>query len=174
MKANRLEELDASLATVPPLTVRTPPNWTALWFFAALAALHWSIALHAFYNYRWEGFLSLGFATVFTGVAIGTWLVAWELSIRPAERRIRLRSGYRRLCIERSIPFRSVRGVRVTNSPSRSSLACKVEILCDNEDLECPPSHHPQQEALCMAMMMHVRMIKVFCDTRPTPARCDA
>lgn len=171
---SRLAVVDASLAMVPPLTLRTSPNWTAVWFFAALSGLHFSIAIPAFYHQRWEGFLSLAFALVFTCVAFAAWLVAWELTIRPAERCIRLRSGYGRLCLERSIAFRNVHGVRVTNSPSRSALACKVEILCDNEDLECPPTHHPQQQALCMAMIMQVRMIKVFPSEGETPERCSA
>lgn len=175
--ANRLEHLatpsPTSSAVLPPLTLRSAPNWIPLLLFATLAALHWSIAVPAFYHHRWEGFLSLGFATIFSCISIACWLVACEISIRPAEQRIRLRSGYRRLCVERSIPFCDVHGVRVTHASNRSAFACRVEVLCDNEDLECPPTLHPQQQALCMALMMSVRLIKVFPDASETSARCE-
>ncbi|MBA3273452.1 MAG: hypothetical protein H0T11_06220 [Chthoniobacterales bacterium] len=175
--ANRLDDIitppPTDAATLPSLTLRSAPNWTALLFFATLATLHWSIAIPAFYHRRWDGFLSLGFATIFTCASIICWLVACELSIRPAEKRIRLRSGYGRLCVERSIPFQDVHGVRVMHSSSRAALACRVAVLCDNEDLECPPTLHPQQQALCMAVMMNVRLIKVFPEAAEVPARCE-
>ncbi len=164
----------ATAAGSSDIILRTPPNWTVICFFAALGALHWSIAIPAFYHHRWEGFLSLIFATLFTCVSIVCRLVACEFSIRPAEKRIRLRAGYRRLCIEWSIPFHDVHGVRVMHSSNRSALACRVEILCDNEDLECPPTLHPQQQALCMALMMNVRLIKVFPEATELSSRCEA
>lgn len=157
-----LEVLDAPSSELPTLTLRTAPNWTALVFFAALASLHWAVAVPAFYRQRWEGLFSLAFAVLFTAVALACWLVASELSIDPARRQIRMRSGLGRISIQRSIPFTDVHGVRVTHSASRSALACRVEVLCDNEDLECPPTDSPHQQALVMAMMMNVRLIKVF------------
>jgi hypothetical protein len=162
---DRLTELgvhDTPSIELPTLTLRTAPNWTALFFFAALASIHWAIAVPAFYRQRWEGIYSLAFAALFTAVASACWLVASELSIQPARRQIRVRSGLGRFSIERSIPFAEVHGVRVIHSASRSALACRVEVLCDNEDLECPPTDRPHQQALVMAMMMDVQLIKVF------------
>lgn len=156
------------------LTLRTPPNWTAVCFFAFLGALHLSIALPAFYHQRWEGFLSLAFGVLFIGVALLCWLVCSELTIQRTPRRIRLRTGYRRLCIERFIPFQSVHGVRLMLMPGKSS-ASLIELLCDNEDLQVPPTDIPRQQALCLAMTMNVRLIKVFAEDLPEPTeRIDA
>jgi hypothetical protein len=73
-----------------------------------------------------------------------------------------LRTGYRRICVERSIPFTDVHGVRLTMIGRDAPLACRVEVLCDNEDLECPPTSVPRQEALCLALTMGVPLIKVL------------
>lgn len=165
---NVTEESTAS--ATPDLTLRTPPNWTAICFFAFLGALHLSIALPAFYHRRWEGFLSLAFGVIFIGVALLCRLVCSDLTIERQKRRIRLRTGCRRLCIERFIPFQSIHGVRLMMMPGRSPDASRIELLCDNEDLQCPPTDIPRQQALCLALMMNVRLIKVYADDAPDPA----
>lgn len=150
------------------LTFRTPPNWTAVWFFAFLSALHLSIAIPAFYHGRWEGFLSAAFGVVFAGVALLCRLVCSDMTIEQRSRRIRLRTGCGRCAIERFIPFQSVHGVRLMmmgKSPSNS----RIELLCDNEDLQCPSTDVPRQQALCLAMTMNVRLIKVFSEELPEP-----
>jgi hypothetical protein len=35
-------------------------------------------------------------------------------------------------------------------------------VLCENEDVECPPTRIPRQQALFLAMAMNVRLIKVY------------
>ena len=160
-------------AALPDLTLRTPPNWTAVCFFAALGGLHLGNAVTSLINDRQAGFLSLGFAAVFLAVAVAAWLVACELTVLRRERRIRLRSGYRRLALERSISFRNVHGVRMTHSTGRAPLACKVEVLCDNEDLVCPPTAYPNQQALYLALAMNVRLIKVYPDDPTVSPRRD-
>jgi hypothetical protein len=57
----------------------------------------------------------------------------------------------------------------------KSPSASRIELLCDNEDLECPPTDIPRQQALCLAMTMNVRLIKVYADDVPdAPERIDA
>ena len=70
---------------------------------------------------------------------------------------------------QRFISFADVHGIRLTLSdPSEA----KLEVLCDNEDIECPPTSIPRQEALCLAMLMGVRLIKVCDDEVPeAPSR---
>ena len=88
------------------------------------------------------------------------------MSIQPRQRQIRLRSGMSRLFYQRFISFEDVHGIRLTlTQPS-----ARLEILCDNEDIECPPTTIPRQEALCLAMLMGVRLIKV-CDDESMPAQ---
>ena len=48
-------------------------------------------------------------------------------------------------------------------------LKARIELLCDNEDIECPPTHVPRQEALCLAVLLGVRLIKVLPDGTPEP-----
>lgn len=170
MTTRQISVTDVSAAPATrDIILRTPPNWTAVCFFAGLAALHLSIALPAFYNGRWEGFLSLAFGVIFTGVAVLCWLVCSDMTIERSAQRIRLRTGYRRLCLERFIPFKNVHGVRLMMMPGKSPLASSIELLCDNEDLQCPPTDIPRQQALCLAMTMNVRLIKVFSEDLPEP-----
>lgn len=164
MTPRTVHELDAPPTHCPDLTLRTPPNWTAVIFFLALGAVHLSIAIPAFLHQRWEGFLSAAFGVLFVLVAVVCRLVSCEFTIVRSQRRIRVRSGYRRLCVERSIPFGDVHGVRVTMIGRDAPLACRVEVLCDNEDIECPPTTVPRQEALCLALTMGVPLIKVYGD----------
>src|SRR5215213_7527432 len=117
---------DAAPAATQDVTLRTPPNWTAVGFFAGLAGLHLFIAVTAFYHARWEAFLSLVFAVVFTTAAIVSRLVRRDVTIQQRAQRIRIRVGYRRFSAERFIPFQSVHGVRLLimagNSPSSSRI----------------------------------------------------
>jgi hypothetical protein len=144
------------------VTLRTPPNWTAVILLGAIGLLHLSMAAHAFYHHRWEGFLGLGLGTALVTGSIVSWLVAIEMTICRRERRIRIRSGYGRLAVDRFIPFRNVHGVRLTILSDRAPLANRIDVLCDNEDLECPPTQIPRQQALFLAMTMNVRLIKVY------------
>ena len=148
--------------TVPhDLILQGPANWTAVVFFAVLSFLHFAIALPAFAHYRWEGYLSLFFASVFVGASVVSYLARCEITILPSQRRIRLRSGLRRLNLQRYIDFSDVHGVRLTMSHPSGRGESRIELLCDNEDIECPPTHIPRQEALCLALLMGVRLIKV-------------
>ncbi len=165
MTTRQLSVTDESAAPIlRDITLRTPPHWSAICFFAALGALHLSIAIPAFYRGRWEGFLSAAFGVIFSCAAGLCWLVYSDVTIEQRARRIRLRTGYRRLCIERFIPFQNVHGVRLMMLPGRSPAACRIALLCDNEDVECPPTDIPRQQALCLALAMNVRLIKVYGD----------
>ena len=177
MTARQLNVTDESSAALAPrdIVLRRPPNWTAIAFFAALSALHLSIAIPAFYHGRWEGFLSAAFGVIFCGVSFLCWLVCSDVTIDPRTRRIRLCTGVRRLCVERFIDFQAVHGVRLLMMAGKSTSASRIELLCDNEDIECPPTDIPRQQALCLAMTLNVRLIKVYGDDVPDSSeRLDA
>jgi hypothetical protein len=163
-----VRELDIQAPPVE-LVHCTPPNWTAVGFFAGLSALHWIISLSAFYHGRWEGYLSLIFAIIFAGVTFVSFKAKCEVAVLPAERRIRLRSGLGRFRIERSITFADVHGVRLSlHEATRPS--SHIELLCDNEDINWPPTHFPRQHALYLAMTLGVRLIKVLGEDPPPSA----
>jgi hypothetical protein len=93
------------------------------------------------------------------------------MTILAAERRIRLRSGMSRLHYQRYIAFNNVHGIRLTLGHGADEEASRVEVLCDNEDIECPPTSIPRQEALCLAVLLGVRLIKVCDGDESTPNR---
>jgi hypothetical protein len=169
-------DVDLPPAPIPPrdFVLRSSPNWTAVIFFAGLSVLHFSIAIPAFIHARWEGYVSAFFASAFVGV---TWLSCrfkFELAILPRAKMIRLRRGLRRLYFQRFIPFCDVQGVRLTTShPSRRRRArgeSRIELLCDNEDIECPPTNIPRQQALFLAILLGARLIKVSDHEAPEPS----
>ena len=143
------------------LVLQTPPNWTAVVFFACLGFLHSCIAIPAFVHGRIEGYLSCAFAIIFIAVSIISYFVRFQLMIQTPERRLRLRSGTRRVAYQRYIPFADVHGVRLTMLHAPDFPLARIEVLCDNEDIECPPTDVPRQQALCLAVLMGVRLIKV-------------
>jgi hypothetical protein len=153
---------------MPEIVLKAPPNWTAVIFFAGLSFLHICVAGPAFYHGRFEGYMSTIFAVLFAALSLLCWRARSEIAIEPPLRRIRVRNGFRRLNYQRFIAFEDVHGVRVTltNQPGRR--ASRVELLCDNEDIECPPTSSPREEALWLAMLMNVRLIKVSDDYAET------
>jgi hypothetical protein len=155
------------------LVLRSPPNWTAVGFFGMLGALHLMISVPTLLGGRWEGYLSLIFGTVFVLVAGVCTGCRYEMAVLGSQRRVRLRSGMgRRFCLERTIPFAIVRGVRLTLSDGPHRHESKIELLCPLEDVACPPTHIPRQEALFLAMALNVPLTKVL-DEPPAPAPPD-
>lgn len=149
------------------LVLRTPPNWTAVGFLGMLGGLHLAIALPAFFHHRWEGFLSLAFGCMFVAASVVCSRCRFELAVLPSQRRIRLRHGLGRCAFERFIPFPAVRAVRLTlsNQVKQNRPESRIELLCPYEDIECPPTAIPRQEALFLAMALNVPLVKVTDDS---------
>jgi hypothetical protein len=157
---DRREIFDGSV--IPDLKLRSPANWTATVFLGALGGLHLCIATHAFWFGRWEGFLSLIFGCVFVLAAFACALVRSELGVFKGDEEIRLSTGIGRLRCVRVIPFEQIRNVRLTLLNQRHISDSRIEIVCKGEVIECPPTNVPRQEALCLAMLMKVRLVKVY------------
>ncbi len=147
----------------PELVLRTPPNWTAVGFFAALSALHLFFATAAFVHQRWEAFLSIIFGVLFALLAVACRMIATELAVIGRDARVlRLRTGSRRYHVERFIPFSKVTAVRLTLLDPVRPESATIEIVCPHEVIECPPTAIPREEALCLAVTMNVRLVKVY------------
>jgi hypothetical protein len=136
------------------LILRAPPNWTAVIFFACLGCLHLILATLAFMHERWEGAMSLLLGVGFVVGSIVGSRMRFEVTLQRRQRRLRLRS---------------VHGVRLTLSKAPDHPATRIEVLCDNEDIDCPPTDVPRQQALCLAMLMDVQLIKVWADGTESP-----
>jgi hypothetical protein len=167
MTGRIVQDVDAPSPSTPQspvsqdLILQSPPNWTAVFFFACLAILHLWNAISSFAHHRWAGHMSLILGVAFIAVAIIFSRVHYELSFLPRDRRIRIRTGLGPFIYQRFIGFCQVHAVRVTMSHAPDYPISRIEVLCENEDIECPPTTIPREEALCLAMLMGVELIKV-------------
>lgn len=144
------------------LVLRTGPNWTAVGFFGLLGGAHLTVAVPSLLDGRW-GHVSLIVGTIFVVASVVSHRFRSELALLTSQRRLRLRTGVGRLVYERSIPFKSVRAVRLMTEPGVRARRTEslIELLCQGEDVPCPPTTIPRQQALFMAMAMDVPLIKV-------------
>jgi hypothetical protein len=149
------------------LVLRTAPNWTAVGFLALLGMLHLSIAIPAFVAGHWEGYLSLMLGTTFIVVSCVASRCRYEMSVFPSVRQIRLRSGVGPLCFERCVSFSCITAVRLTLGHGERSANSRIELLCPLNDIECPPTKIPRQEALFLALAIAVPLIKVSDENEP-------
>src|SRR4051812_41284338 len=92
-------------AALPDLILHSPPNWTAVFFFACLAGLHLWNAFSSFAHQRWAGHMSLMLGTLFVTTSIVFSQVRYQLSFLPRLRRIRIRTGLGPFMYERFIGF---------------------------------------------------------------------
>jgi hypothetical protein len=153
----------SAMATRPPrdLILRTPPNWTAVVFLAILAGLHFANAASSLWVGRWAGYLSLIFGSVLSVVTVGIYFFRFEMAFLREPRVVRMRHGIGRASFERFLRFRDVRAVRLTLDDGGSRRDAAIELLCPLEDVLCPPTRIPRQEALYLAMLMEVPLVKV-------------
>jgi hypothetical protein len=143
--------------------MRGPCNATAAGVLALLGAMHLSVASWALSVGRWEAYLSAFLGTLILCVSAACARFRAEVALLASERRVRLRNGLKCLYVERSMPFSAVHGVRLTMPPAgaRHGEDARIELLCPYEDIECPPTRIPRQQALFLALMMNVPLIKV-------------
>lgn len=173
-KPNAPREAGPEVPQFGDVVLRTPPNWTAVIFLGMLGALHLAIAVPSLLAGRWAGHLSMILGTIFVTVALIGYRCRSELALLPSQRRLRLRTGLGRFCYERFVPFSSVRAVRLMVEPGtnrRGGGESLIELLCRGEDIACPPTTIPRQQALFMAMALNVPLIKVSEEDPPAPER---
>ena len=179
MSDSHARDPDAPKDAAPPVpqfgdvVLRTPPNWTAVLFLGMLGALHLTIAIPSLLAGRWAGHLSLVLGAVFVAVALVGYRCRSEMALLPSQRRVRLRTGMGRFCYERFVPFSAVRAVRlmIEHGANRGGGHSLIELLCRGEDIPCPPTRIPRQQALFMAMALNVPLIKVSEEDAPAPDR---
>jgi hypothetical protein len=109
--------------------------------------------------------MSLIFAVVFSVAALFAYLARYEMAILPTDKRIRLRTGTWPLLFQRYVEFSEVHAVRLTLSTRKGrTTESQIEVLCDNEDIECPATQIPRQQALFLAILLNAQLIKVSGD----------
>jgi len=150
---------------------RSPANWTAVGFLALLGGLHLSIAGPALLDGRWEGYLSLLLGVLFLMAAAMAAAFRYEVAMLASVRQVRIRTGISRARTERFVPFEIIHGVRLTLTCGPKRMEPRIELLCPIEDIKLPPTRVPRQEALLMAIMLNVPLIKVSEEGNPQPTR---
>lgn len=145
------------------LVLRSRTNWTAVTLFGCLAAVHFVIAWLAGRSGHYEGTVSLLLGIGFSGVALAYWSSMREITLLRKKEIIRVRSGCRILQSERRVPFNQVRAVRLILG-DESGRRAKLQLLCDTEELDCPLTCSPRQQALCLAVVLNVRLVRIHGD----------
>ena len=166
-------EPDAQVPPFADVVLRTPPNWTVVCFAGMLGVVHLSVAVPSLLAGRWACHVSLIIGLISLGAAAVGYHCRMEMALLTSQRRVRLRTGVGRLCYERFIPFAGVRAVRLMLEPGVRAKHPEsiIELLCRGEDVLCPPTTIPRQQALFMAMALNVPLIKVSEDDAPASAR---
>lgn len=164
-------EPDPSPPPFADVTLRAPPNWTAVCFAGMLGVVHLSVAIPSLMAGRWACHVSLIIGTICVAACVVGYHCRFEMAVLPSQRRVRLRTGVGRLCFERFIPFAGVRAVRlmVEQGVRTAHPESTIELLCRGEDVQCPPTRIPRQQALFMAMALNVPLIKVSEEGPATP-----
>lgn len=146
------------------LLLRSSPDSMFTIFFLLLSALHGGIAASAFYQGRWEGYLSAVFCLVFGGIAALFRNFQSDITLLNATRELRIRRGMGPFQSERRLAFSTITGVRLTLLGKEGTT---IDLLCPHEDIRCPFADHPRQEALLLAMTLDTPLIKVYGDDIP-------
>ena len=147
---------------IPALVLRAGPNWMPIIFFSVLGTLHLTIGTLAFLHGRFETYMSLMFGSAFIGAAICFYLTRKEIAILSGSRMIRLRTGFRNFRVEHFISFDRVSSVRITLTRDEPDHASGfIELIYDSDVIECPPTPVARQEALCLAVLLDVPLVKV-------------
>ena len=160
---------DEAVAPAKPFSSRDlilhgRPYWLAGVFSCLMATLHIYIAVHALASNSIEAVICSSLAVCFLFVACFCVLTRHQIAICPTSREIRIQRRFASFVLDRELPFGCVRAVRVTLWQSRRGPQSRLEILCNGEELPCPPTKIPQPEALYLALVMNVRLIKVSND----------
>ncbi len=121
-----------------------------------------AMAGYMLWHGRWAGLLSLTFGCMFTLAAFACLLVHSDICIFRTEKHVRLSTGIGSFCYERLIRFDHIDSIRLTLMNRRSVRNSRIEIVCSNEVIECPPTDVPRQEALCLALLLNARLVKVY------------
>lgn len=143
---------------------RSSPDFLYTSLFAVLSVLHAGIAVPAFLHQRWEGCLSAVFCPFFATVAVLCRTFCFEIAVLRDEKKVRIRHGVGRLFVERVVPFGAITDVRLTLLGGKGPESSQIELLSRNDDIRLPHSDQPRQEALLLAMMLDVPLVKVYGD----------
>lgn len=156
--------VQALLSDPPAFVLRHLPNWTAIVCFGSLAVIHLVFASTILAPHEWESLLSAGFGLIFGLVTLFHLVFCRTIAIFPHRQEIRLAWFLGPLSCQRFVPFSQVTAVRVTLTCSGSTSESCVTIVCDDREVDLPPTSTPRQEALALAILMHVHLIKVYAD----------
>jgi hypothetical protein len=82
------------------------------------------------------------------------------MAVLREPKQIRIRAGVGPIGVQRYVAFGAISAVRLTLMTRADEST--IELICYDDDLRCPPSHSPSQEALLLAMLLDVPLTKVY------------
>jgi hypothetical protein len=149
------------------LCLKYPANWPLVAFLGVLALLHLGIAMIAYSARPAEAQICLLVGSFFAGAALLAGLMHHELVIRPDRGCLSMCRSLGFLRLERKVPFDQVQSVRLTFTPSTSMEKPRIDVLCGGRAIASPMTLVPRQQALCMAMLMNVELIRIYSRQEP-------
>lgn len=161
----RLVQVGPSPADV---SLRTRCNWPAATTAATLSLLHVGVAWMHRGQSGWAAGVAVTLGAVFAALAIAMLLCYREVELNVSRRCVRIHRGLGRLSAVRHIPFSQIEAVRLTQLDRYGRHRSRIELLCEGENLRCPITDAPRQQALLMAMAINARLIKIWQSTTPT------
>ena len=144
----------------PDLVLSSRPRWTLAMLFGVLGIMHLTVWTISILHRHYEAYLSLFFGLAFSMIAVALRCMRREIVVVPAGRFIRISYRVWHFQSSRTIDFAKVDSVRLTITNDGPVPEELIEIICTDEVIECPPTQVPRQEALCLAMLTGVRLIK--------------
>ena len=165
---NLMRESVCSRPRFEDIHLRSRPNWTAVWFCGLLGASHLVLGTWALLQNRWEASIGFLFAVMFLAAAIVAAIFRNEVSVLVSRRTIRTFCGIGRFHFSRSVSFGDVRAVRITCGQGRLGES-RVEIVCDDDSIDCPATPILRQQAVCLALALNVSLQKAWDDHCPAP-----
>jgi hypothetical protein len=113
------------------------------------------------------------FCLVFFTAATACRRFRTEMAVLREPKQIRIRAGVGPVGIQRYVAFGAISAVRLTLMTRAEEST--IELICYDDDLRCPPSHSPGQEALLLAMLLEVPLTKVYGENvKPERERANA
>ena len=159
--------IDPHLPAAPTgqlLVLYNRPPWTFSMLSGVLGIMHLAIWTISILHQHYEAYLSLFFGCAFSAIAVALLLTRYELEVVNTGKFIKLSTRVGRFHSTRHVPFSEVTSIRLTMTDDGTQGRQLIEIVCRDEVIECPPTCVAQQEALCLAMLMDVRLIKATDD----------
>ncbi len=164
--------MPAQLVQVGPspadILLRRPRNWPLATVVLALALAHFGVAAVRPTPDPLPILLGDAMGLALLIVALCIWTARHEVEISVTRQTVCLRRRVGPWQSQRYLAFGRIQAVRLIQTEHRGRHTSQIELVADSEDIPCPTTRAPRQQALLLAMALKVRLIKIWNSTTPT------